>query len=536
MAKQLKTRKKASHVSHPKKGAEILLRGLGQIEPLARALIHVEPGPQTQRMILLPGRSLKAMDMGTASAGAFMLSLSGANPKPPVPMKVIDSVHENGAKLVEMTSEAAQKLRENQPGLIVVPERFFKTAVQTYRVESIVRASAATGGSRKIVLTVISSVDGQPVVGANVVAFTDFATKTGAQGTTSRSGTVSLSVPGSPKRFQRVYIYPAMGFWSGLVMNAAVEPRMSVKLLPLDLGYTDGMRHFWGYGKDNDGASVKVGIVDTGIALSHPDLTVVGGECTVPGEDPQSYGPLGGVHGSHVAGIVAAHGRPPKGIRGMAPAAALYSYRVFPTPATPGQETRASNYAIAKAIDRAVSAGCDLINLSLGGGGSDPATVAAINDAHQAGTVVIAAAGNDGRQPVAFPGSDDLCLAISALGRKDTFPPNTVDVGEITGPYGTDKANFIAAFSNIGPELSATGPGVGIISTVPEKGYAAMSGTSMACPAVVGAAARIFARNAPLMNSARNENRANGLSKLVLQSCKSLGFGQTYQGAGLPQP
>lgn len=280
---------------------------------------------------------------------------------------------------------------------------------------------------------------------------------------------------------------------------------------------------------------MKVGVVDTGIALDHPDLTVAGGECTVPGEDPRSYGPLGGDHGSHVAGIIAAHGIPPKGIRGMAPAAALNSFRVFPKPSKPGEETSASNYSIAKAIDRAVANGCDLINLSLGGGGSDPATVAAITDAHNGGVVVVAAAGNDGRQPVSFPGSDDLCIAVSALGRKGTFPKDTVDDGEVAGPFGTDKANFIAAFSNVGPEISSTGPGVGILSTVP-GGYAPMSGTSMACPSVVGAAARIFAAHPSALGANRDEARSNALARLLLQSCKKLGFGPTFEGQGLPQP
>ena len=63
----------------------------------------------------------------------------------------------------------------------------------------------------------------------------------------------------------------------------------------------------------------------------------------------------------------------------------------------------ATNFAIAKAIDRAAHQGCHLINMSLGGGSPDPVISSAIADARSMGSVVIVAAGNDGRQPVSFP-------------------------------------------------------------------------------------------------------------------------------------
>ena len=57
-------------------------------------------------------------------------------------------------------------------------------------------------------------------------------------------------------------------------------------------------------------------------------------------------------HGAHVAGIIGARGAPPRGVRGLAPGVELRSYGVFGKgqPAT-------SNYAIIKAIDRAVADG-----------------------------------------------------------------------------------------------------------------------------------------------------------------------------------
>jgi subtilisin len=113
----------------------------------------------------------------------------------------------------------------------------------------------------------------------------------------------------------------------------------------------------------------------------------------------------------------------------------------------------------------------------LGGGPKDEATHSAIADAGAKGALVIAASGNDGRAPVSFPAADSLALAVSALGRKGTFPAGTTETGDAAAPYGKDKANFIAAFSNVGPEISLTGPGVGIISTFPNNKYAVMDGS-----------------------------------------------------------
>jgi subtilisin len=255
---------------------------------------------------------------------------------------------------------------------------------------------------------------------------------------------------------------------------------------------------------------------------------VAGGENTVPGESAAEYGDNGtDGHGTHVAGIIAARGAPPKGIRGVAPGVTLRSYRVF------GQgAANATNYAIAKAIDAGVSQRCDLLNMSLGGGSPDALTEEALTAAHNAGVVVLAATGNDGRQPVSFPAAYSMCQAVSAMGRKGTFPPGTEPVGSIASPYGTDRKDFLASFSNVGPETDLTGPGVGVISTVP-AGFGVMSGTSMATPAETGAAARFLATKPAVLQMARDQNRAAAMVRAIAGDCKLLGFGALYEGKGM---
>ena len=504
---------------------------------LAPASVEVVPAGRPQRVIILPSRArLRSTAADTSKFLAEMVAPSAVSASvPPVRMKVLDSIHEDGAKLVEATPDELQKLRAAQPGLLVVPERFYKTAVSRHGIESSVGAASGTHTAlRSVAIEITSRLGGKAMAGATVVAFTNFATRTGAQGVTSSKGTVTLKLPATVKKLDRVYVYTEGAYWGAYRKNLVLSSS-TVKILidAIDLGVDDDLRYFCGAGDLNDGTGVKVAVVDTGIALHHPDLHVVGGECTVSGESKGDYGPLGGDHGSHCAGIIAGRGTAPQGMRGVAPGAALYSFRVFPT-VKPGQESGASNFAIAKAIDRAAAAGCDLLNLSLGGGDPDPATEAAIEDARNAGAVVIAAAGNNDRSPVSFPAAFDLCVAVSALGRKGLSPAGSICDGDVAGPYGKDKKDFIASFSNIGTEIDCTGPGVGVVSTVPPADYTVMSGTSMAAPAVTGLAARMLGRNQALLTAARDSQRANAIVKALLASAQPLGFGAKYEGQGLP--
>jgi subtilisin len=231
-----------------------------------------------------------------------------------------------------------------------------------------------------------------------------------------------------------------------------------------------------------------------------------------------------------VAGVAAARGTN-TGFRGVAPAATLRSYRVFPN-----SGNGASNFDIAKAIDVAIADHCDLINLSLGGGPSDDLTRAAIDRALAAGVVVIAAAGNDDRQPVSFPAAIPECVAVSAMGRRGSFPPESIGKSSIAKPTGGPGGrDFIADFSNFGPEIDVTGPGVEILSTLPDGQYGPMSGTSMATPAVCGFAAYLLSTN-PVVRQAHGSDRSRMLKDLLYSACRPEGFGREYEGFGLPVP
>jgi subtilisin family serine protease len=418
-------------------------------------------------------------------------------------------------------------LRTAQPGLRVVPEIFYKPAIaprpKPKRAAAAARAARAT---TTVTVSVTSRAGGKPVAGAQVVAFTDFEAFEGDDGVTDVNGDVTLQLAASARTIERLYVYPRMGAWATLKKRLRRRAKIKVSVQAIDLATDDALRHFYGTTPLRVGKGVTVGIIDTGIG-EHLDLVVAGGENTVQGERPESWRDNGMGHGTHVAGIVAARGRTGSGVRGLAPAVKLRSYRVFGK----GKET-ASNFAILKAIDRAVADGCDLINMSLGGGEPDEATSAAIGDARAQGVLVIVAAGNDKRAPVSFPGADQLAIAVSAMGRKDTYPRDSTHVADEMRPYGRDRSNYVASFSNIGPEIDLTGPGVAIVSTVP-GGYVALDGTSMACPAATGAAAALLARNRRILKMRRGPARSDAMAQIIFSMARELGFGAIYEGRGM---
>jgi subtilisin len=494
-----------------------------------------------QQYILMPVRGFRAIQpFSSPSVVNFLTSIAkvgrvrpqafGKKKTTPLQMRVLDSIHEDGPKLVELLPEEAITLRAHQPSLKLVPVVYYRPAVAPrWHIKSRSEVTAKRAAV-KITVRVVSKKDAAPIPGASVVAFIDFEKAIGDQGTSNSKGEVRLSLGGSSKKLQRLYVYPEKGFWGYLKKNITVTSGTTIGLNPLNLSYTDSLRYLYGNSPDGSGKGIKVAVIDTGIDTIHSDLHVDGGMNTVLGEDPNDFGPSGSSHGTHVAGIIAGRGRPLSGLRGLAPGVMLRSYRVF------GKNAEgASNYDIIKAIDQAAADGCDLINMSLGGGPSDDAMSAAIEEARAKGTLVIVAAGNEYHSPVSFPASDPLAIAVSAMGRKGTFPKDSTEAGDVSRPYGKDRKNFIAAFSNIGPELDLTGPGVGVLSTVP-GGYAPMSGTSMACPAVTGFAAKMLSmpghRN--ILNMPRDQARSDAIAQALLQAAKSLGFGPRYEGKGLP--
>ncbi len=210
------------------------------------------------------------------------------------------------------------------------------------------------------------------------------------------------------------------------------------------------------------GKGIAVAVLDTGIDGSHPDLSpnYRGGTSFVPGEPSPDDG---NSHGTHCAGTIAAaiNG---SGVVGVAPAASLYAVKVL------SAEGLGSWSWLISAIDWCIKHRIRVLSMSLGGPSAPGALETMCNAAWNKGLLLIAAAGNTGQTSdpgVGFPAKYAKVVAVSAI----------------------NNSNAIAPFSSRGPDVELCAPGVQVLSTVPGGGHGKLSGTSMACPHVSGAAA-----------------------------------------------
>jgi subtilisin len=466
-------------------------------------------------------------------------------------IELIASIAEDSVKLVSGSEETMAALRQKHPGLRVVEETFCHPAVSPrpvlrsatppvaaktpprrgLRAHAAASARPETGRGKRWTVTVVRADNQKAVRGAKVLAFTDFAEGTGAEATTAANGIARLTFPRSVRRVERLYVFfEKPGLWGHFAEGQTVKSAgLTVALTPIDLSQSDSLRHFHDTGDLEAGRGVRVGVIDSGVATDHPDIVVAGGKnCLPQPKNPDDYGAAGDWHGTHVAGIIAGRGTAPSGVRGLAPGAEIRSYRVFGKRG----EGSGSSFAVIAAINQAIADRCDLINLSLSFGGSDPAVAAALRRARESGCLAVAAAGNDGRQPVSFPASSLHAVAVSAAGRVGTFPATADVAADIAEPRGNDASDFLGAFSNQGMELDFTGSGVGVVSTVP-GGYAPLSGTSMACPAICGATARLLAQNKAVLDMPRDAARTDAIRQLAVDAAEPLGFGNLFEGNGI---
>lgn len=447
--------------------------------------------------------------------------------KVPIQLQVLDSIHDDGAKLVEVNEAEIAELRMSYPGMRIVPEVFFQKALAPRR-PVLMKPAAAAKPNVKYTVTLLSAAD-KPLEKVEINLFTNYKTGEGAKAITNKNGVAVFTLP-PLLHIERLNIYPLHSHWPRRIMKPDFKKNeCTIKLTGIDTSFSDVLDHFFPVNMRTPiSPRVKIGIIDTGVG-PHKYIPVKGGANFVLNEDIAGYFDNGDGHGTHVAGIIAGMGEgDATGFRGLAPGATLYSYRVF---GAHGED--ASSFAIMKAIDRAVQDGCDLINLSLGSADEDSAIADSIIEACNKGVLCFAATGNAFRQPVSFPASAQFSIAVSAFGRKKTWPDGSLQADMIKSPYGTDNSNFIASFSNIGEQVDLTAPGVAITSGYPGDLFSVLDGTSMACPVATAITARLLNATPAVYNMARNSARANEIVKLVSAHAGSLGFHAHFEGKGL---
>jgi subtilisin family serine protease len=265
--------------------------------------------------------------------------------------------------------------------------------------------------------------------------------------------------------------------------------------------------------------SFAVAVLDTGIDLRHPDLNAEAGVSCIRRQSAQD----GNGHGTHVAGIIGARNGN-GGVVGVAPGIKLYAVKVL------NDAGRGSWSSVICGIDwvtaNAAGKAIRVANMSLGGSGSDDGNCGNSNDdaLHKAicksvsiaGVTYAVAAGNDGANLAGtVPAAYDEVIAVTALADYNGLPGG--GASPTCANYGTDDT--FASFSNyagVADQAHTVGaPGVCILSTYKNGGYATASGTSMASPHVAGAAALYLASHpsatpAQVLDALRATGEANG--------------------------
>jgi thermitase len=210
----------------------------------------------------------------------------------------------------------------------------------------------------------------------------------------------------------------------------------------------------------------KIGIVDTGIDSTHTELSGKAVDCAASLAGLLTSGTCtdDNMHGTHVAGTIAAKANNGVGVAGVSFNSPLSICKALYTAAGTGLTSD-----VAACIVWVHQRGAKVISMSLGGGASTTlknAVAAAWENGSATGSVLVAAAGNDGDATLNYPAAYPEVVSVAA----------------------TDHNDARASFSNANADVEVAAPGVDVLSTIPGGQYATLSGTSMATPHTSGVA------------------------------------------------
>jgi subtilisin family serine protease len=277
-------------------------------------------------------------------------------------------------------------------------------------------------------------------------------------------------------------------------------------------------------------SSVVVGIIDTGIDYTHPDLAANiwtnPGEVAGDGLDNDGNGFVDDVHGydfvgagdsdprddnghgTHVAGTIGATGDNGVGVVGV-----NWNVKLMALKFLNASGQGLTDDAI-EAVNYAAGMGVRITNNSWGGGGFSQALYDAINVSN---SLFVAAAGNGASSTLRLPAGYDL--------------PNIISVAA------TDASDNLATFSSYGADwVDLAAPGVAVFSTYAGNTYATISGTSMATPHVSGAAALLLASNPSLTTADVKATLLNSVDPLAPLAGKTLTGGRLSVARALGAP
>ncbi len=219
--------------------------------------------------------------------------------------------------------------------------------------------------------------------------------------------------------------------------TASAAPYQSGQLTPYGIGMVQADQL-----PDAPVANRTICIIDSGFDRKHEDLLAnqVTGDSD-PAGSGNWYQDQGG-HGTHVAGTIAAVNNSGRGVVGVLSnrQVKLHIIKIF------GVDNK-YNYSstVASAANQCAKAGANVVNMSIGGSAYSRTEQDAFDALQKRGILLVAAAGNDGTTAISYPAGYSSVMMVGAV----------------------DSTRTWAKFSQFNSKVELTGPGVGVLSTVP---------------------------------------------------------------------
>lgn len=270
-----------------------------------------------------------------------------------------------------------------------------------------------------------------------------------------------------------------------------------VGTLDFDADIDDAWSDSQGYGS----SSIIIAIIDSGVDLQHPDLTVVSGyDFGENDADPSdSYG-----HGTAAAGVAAANGD-----NGIGPAGVCPNCRIMPLKVSNAAGGITAS-AVGDALVYAADHGARVASMSFGLGLVDPMIRGQVNYADSAGVTLFAATGNNNLSHVFYPAAYPKVVAVGAASpcgerKRSANDLSLLSQGVVPDPMGVSCDNYPSWGSNYGPKLDLMAPT--IIPTTDIHGIGGFlsgdyllhfDGTSAACPFAAGVAGLLLSKDPSL--------------------------------------
>ncbi len=274
-------------------------------------------------------------------------------------------------------------------------------------------------------------------------------------------------------------------------------------------GFDANAQAAWDGSQGFGSPSIIVAIIDTGVDLDHPDLSVVTGYDFGDNDSNPDDNSAAAGHGTCTSGVAAALVNNGLGACGAAPACKIMPLKVANSAGTMYFSS------IVNAIYYAADNGAHIISMSLGAAiASEPSTDAAIQYAYNAGVTILAATGNENNSTISYPAINTYVIGVGAASpcgdRKRSssltselnpgvYPDShgyTCDGERWWGSnYGSTTKDAAGAVDVIGPTIITTTDIVG------SGGYRSgdyepfFNGTSAATPYVAGVCALIKSKN-----------------------------------------